>query len=83
MHVVARADATHGAPNLRLDGGTALAACYLHHRESEDLDFFSGPGLNAPAFGDAVKAVAAAEGIHLDSCGGRSLGMVTYIARGD
>lgn len=22
-------------------GGTALAACYLHHRESEDLDFFS------------------------------------------
>ena len=22
-------------------GGTALSAIYLHHRESEDLDFFS------------------------------------------
>jgi len=22
-------------------GGTALSACYLHHRESDDLDFFS------------------------------------------
>jgi hypothetical protein len=28
-----------------LTGGTALAACYLHHRLSEDLDFFTGePG---------------------------------------
>ena len=60
----------------------ALAAYSLHHRESEDLDFFSDPGLNAPAFGDAMRAVAAAEGIHLDSYGGHSLGMV-YIARGD
>ena len=24
-----------------LTGGTALSAFYLHHRESEDLDFFS------------------------------------------
>lgn len=83
MRVVARADSAYGAPNLRLDGGTALSAYYLHHRESEDLDFFSDPGLNAPAFGNAVKEVGAAEGIHLDSYGGQSLGMVTYIARGD
>ena len=28
-----------------LTGGTALAECYLHHRFSEDLDFFTGtPG---------------------------------------
>jgi predicted nucleotidyltransferase component of viral defense system len=26
----------------RLAGGTALSAFYLHHRDSEDLDFFSG-----------------------------------------
>ncbi|MFP4031752.1 MAG: nucleotidyl transferase AbiEii/AbiGii toxin family protein, partial [Desulfococcaceae bacterium] len=26
----------------RLAGGTALSAFYLHHRHSEDLDFFSG-----------------------------------------
>lgn len=83
MQIVARADAGYGAPSLRLDGGTALAAYYLHHRESEDLDFFSDPGLNAPAFGEAVKAQAAGEGIRLESFGGQSLGMVTYIARGD
>lgn len=80
MHIVARADAAYGAPNLRLDGGTGLAAYYLHHRESEDLDFFSDPGLNAPAFGEAVKEAAAAQGIRLDSFGGQSLGMVTYVA---
>lgn len=83
MHIVARADAAYGAPNLRLDGGTALAAYYLHHRQSEDLDFFSDPGLNAPAFGDAVREVAAAEGVQMDTFGGRSLGMVTYTARGE
>jgi hypothetical protein len=81
MQIVARADAAYGAPNLRLDGGTGLAAYYLYHRESEDLDFFSDPGLNAPAFGEAVKDVAAGEGIRLDPFGGQSLGMVTYIAR--
>ncbi|HEU4884465.1 MAG TPA: nucleotidyl transferase AbiEii/AbiGii toxin family protein [Longimicrobium sp.] len=80
MQIVARADAAYGAPNLRLDGGTGLAAYYLHHRESEDLDFFSDPGLNAPAFGEAVRDAAAAEGVRLDSFGGQSLGMVTYIA---
>jgi hypothetical protein len=81
MQIVARADAAYGAPNLRLDGGTGLAAYYLHHRESEDLDFFSDPGLNAPAFGEAVKDVSAADGIRLEPFGGQSLGMVTYIAR--
>lgn len=27
-------------------GGTALSAIYLHHRESEDLDFFADKGFN-------------------------------------
>lgn len=83
MHIVAQADAAYGAPNLRLDGGTALAAYYLHHRQSEDLDFFSDPGLNAPAFGDAVSEVASIQGIQLAPFGGRSLGMATYTARGE
>lgn len=83
MQIVARADAVYGASNLRLDGGTGLAAYYLHHRESEDLDFFSDPGLNAPAFGDAVRETAAAEGVHLEPYGGQSLGMVTYTAHAD
>lgn len=83
MQIVARADAAYGVPNLRLDGGTALAAYYLHHRQSEDLDFFSDPGLNAPGFGDAVAEAAAAEGIRLEPFGGRSLGMVTYTAHSE
>jgi hypothetical protein len=83
MQIVAQADAAYGAPNLRLDGGTALAAYYLHHRQSEDLDFFADPGLNAPAFGEAVREAAAAEGVRLESYGGQSLGMTTYTARGD
>jgi|GEM_PF-6045335 len=83
MQIVARADAAYGAPNLRLDGGTALAAYYLHHRESEDLDFFSDPGLNAPAFGETVREAAAAEGVSLEAFGGQSLGMTTYTARGE
>lgn len=83
MQVVAQADAAYGAPDLRLDGGTALAAYYLHHRQSEDLDFFSDPGLNAPAFGDVVSEVAATHGIRLDPYGGRSLGMATYTAHGE
>jgi len=36
-------DAIAGEPNLKnfyLSGGTALAACYLGHRFSDDLDFF-------------------------------------------
>lgn len=28
--------------NFYFTGGTALSAVYLQHRESEDLDFFSG-----------------------------------------
>jgi predicted nucleotidyltransferase component of viral defense system len=32
---------TYLAKNFYLTGGTALAAFYLHHRLSEDLDFFS------------------------------------------
>lgn len=32
--------------NFYLTGGTALAGFYLHHRYSEDLDFFSETGLH-------------------------------------
>lgn len=32
-------------------GGTALSAIYLHHRESEDLDFFSECGHPSSATG--------------------------------
>lgn len=36
------------AKNFYLTGGTPLAAFYLHHRYSEDLDFFSEKEINLP-----------------------------------
>ena len=32
-----------------LSGGTALAAYYFHHRESDDLDFFTDTSISLPA----------------------------------
>lgn len=39
-------------------GGTALSAVYLHHRESEDLDFFSEKDFNDEQISDIVEDVA-------------------------
>jgi hypothetical protein len=81
MGIVAQADRSEGVPNLRLDGGTALSAYYLHHRESEDLDFFADPGLDPVRFGEAVCAVAAEAGVEMSQAGPQSAGMTTYQAR--
>jgi hypothetical protein len=42
--------AGYGPTDFRLEGGTALSAYYLHHRESEDLDFFAGLTVEMRAF---------------------------------
>lgn len=42
MRAVGEVERAYGDVALRLEGGTALAAYHLHHRESEDLDFFAG-----------------------------------------
>lgn len=39
-------------------GGTALSAIYLHHRESEDLDFFSETDFNDTPVNDFIKFLA-------------------------
>lgn len=80
MGIVADADREQKVPNLRLDGGTGLAAYYLHHRESEDLDFFADPGLNPSAFGEAVRDHAARVGVEVTQYGPASGGMATYEA---
>jgi len=54
---------TEIAENFYLTGGTALAAFFLHHRFSEDLDFFS-PDPNAVRL---VKAPLEAAAAHLDA----------------
>lgn len=81
MAIVAEADARYGAPNLRLDGGTALAAFHLGHRVSKDLDFFADYQVNAAAFAEVVREVAEARGFEMRPTRARSMGFAQYIAR--
>lgn len=81
MGVVAEANALYGDPDLHLDGGTALSAYFLTHRESEDLDFFGGPALNARAFGEVVQEKARAAGIEVTASGAPTMGFSRYLAR--
>jgi hypothetical protein len=80
MQIVAEADARYGAPNLRLDGGTALAAFHLGHRVSKDLDFFADYQVNAAAFAEVVREVAEARGFGMRATRGRSMGFAQFIA---
>lgn len=44
--------------NFYLTGGTALSACYLNHRYSEDIDLFSKLKLEEPTVANIVSAMA-------------------------
>ena len=81
MAVVAEADARYGAPHLRLDGGTALAAYHLGHRVSKDLDFSADYQANAAAFAEVVREVAEERGFEMRATRGRSMGFAQFIAR--
>jgi hypothetical protein len=65
LRVASEAEAEYGDVGLRLDGGTALAAYYLGHRESEDLDLFAGPSFHADDF--ASELARALEGAGLET----------------
>ena len=80
MQVIAEAGLVYGISNLRLQGGTALAAYHLHHRESEDLDFFADAPLDARDWGKFVQGRAAAESIELVPNGAPNMGMARYMA---
>lgn len=80
MGIVGDAARAQNAPTLRLDGGTALAAYHLHHRESEDLDFFADPGLELAAFGEAVRETAARSNVVLTPATPWTAGMTTWEA---
>jgi hypothetical protein len=54
MRIVGRAETEYGPLDLRLEGGTALAAYHLRHRESEDLDFFGAVTMDARDFATVV-----------------------------
>lgn len=80
MQIVAEADARYGAPNLRLDGRTALAAFHLGHRVSKDLDFFADYQINAAAFAEVVREIAEERGFGMRATRGRSMGFAQFVA---
>lgn len=80
MQVIAAAGPVYGTSNLRLQGGTALSAYHLHHRESEDLDFFADSPLDARSWGEFVQQRTAAEGIFLEPQGKPNMGIARYVA---
>ncbi|MBI4545103.1 MAG: nucleotidyl transferase AbiEii/AbiGii toxin family protein [Gemmatimonadetes bacterium] len=77
--VVADAEREYGHLDLRLEGGTALAAYYLEHRQSQDLDFFGGPGMDARDFGALVKDRIRAAGLHITREGPASRGFTEFL----
>ena len=81
MQVVAAADERYGAPNLRLDGGTALAAFHLGHRVSKDLDFFGDYQMNAGAFAEVVREIGEKRGFAMHPTRSSSFGFAQFIAR--
>lgn len=50
MRMVAETAHTYGLHSLHFEGGTAISAYFLGHRESEDLDFFADPDFDARGF---------------------------------
>lgn len=82
LRLVVRANERNPAPNLRLEGGTALAAYHLGHRQSRDLDLFADPGVHAWDFGETLRAVAEPEGFALEPLReGGMAGFAQYLAR--
>lgn len=46
-------------------GGTALSAAYLHHRESEDLDFFSENSLENDEIEQFIESIAKSKNLQI------------------
>jgi hypothetical protein len=80
MQTVAEAGSLYGLDTLRLEGGTALAAFHLHHRESEDLDFFADSPLDARDWGAFVVQHATRGGIGLRFDAPPNAGMARLVA---
>jgi hypothetical protein len=72
MRLVAEAARMHGFPSLHLEGGTALSAYFIGHRESEDLDFFGDPDFHALGFIALLAPVLEQAGFVLETVGSPS-----------
>lgn len=65
LTAIAAAEREYGPLDLRLEGGTALAAYYLAHRQSEDLDVFGSPGMDARDFCAFAERHLTEQGLHV------------------
>ncbi len=74
LQTVAEAEREYGSLDLRLEGGTALSAYYLMHRQSEDLDLFGFPGMDARDFRSFLEDFLSRAGLHVVGRGAASRG---------
>ena len=81
LSAAARAEAPYGDIGLRLEGGTALAAYYLNHRESEDLDLFAHPAFHADAFATVLAEALEEVGLPAETVSGGA-GFAEVVAGG-
>lgn len=65
LQIIAQAEQAYGSLDLRLEGGTALAAYFLKHRQSEDLDLFGSPMMDARDFRSFVGERARERGLNV------------------
>lgn len=84
--IVAVASDVQLAKRFYLTGGTALAAYYLHHRVSDDLDFFSYEpvdGIYIHSFMETVRVGLTADSIRFEKLFDRNLFFLDLGARGE
>ncbi|MBB4638981.1 nucleotidyl transferase AbiEii/AbiGii toxin family protein [Longimicrobium terrae] len=81
MRIVAETARRHDIHSLHLEGGTALSAYFLGHRESEDLDFFGDPDFHAAGFVGVLSPVLADSGFSLEVVGSPSAWHARALAR--
>ena len=79
LQMIAKAEREYGSVDLHLEGGTALSAYYLLHRQSEDLDLFGGPGMNARDFRAFVEGFLTTGGLYTVSRGVASQGFAELL----
>ena len=78
LQTVAEAEREYGSLDLRLEGGTALSAYYLIHRQSEDLDLFGSPGMDARDFRAFLEEFLSRAGLHVVGRGVASRGFAEF-----
>lgn len=62
-----------------LTGGTALSAFYLHHRLSEDLDFFTGEDVEAESVLTFLRSIPKVKELKMERKFDRKIFLISYI----